>query len=188
MIARLLKDKGVLEYQAAAAELRARFPEARCLLLGGEDARNPSRLDSTELAALRSSPDITLLAECDDVRAIITEADVLVLPSYREGLPRSLLEGGAMGRALIATDVPGCRDVVERGMNGLLVEPRNAASLAGAMLQLAADPPMILTFGANARRIVVERFDEQIVIDNTLASYRELFQRHLRDAKSTAPD
>ncbi|HEU4780029.1 MAG TPA: glycosyltransferase family 4 protein [Steroidobacteraceae bacterium] len=186
MIARLLKDKGVLEYQAAAAELRARFPDARCLLLGGEDARNPSRLDSTELAVLRSSPDITLLAECDDVRAIIAEADVLVLPSYREGLPRSLLEGGAMGRALIATDVPGCRDVVEPGMNGLLVERGNAASLAGAMLQMAADPRMILTFGANAHRIVTERFDEQNVIDNALASYRELLERHLRDAKSAA--
>jgi|SRR5882672_3643030 len=186
MIARLLKDKGVLEYQAAAAEVRARFAGARCLLLGGEDPRNPSKLDPTELTALRSSPDITLLPECDDVRAVIAEADVLVLPSYREGLPRSLLEGGAMGRALIATDVPGCRDVVEPGMNGLLVERGNAASLAGAMLQLAADPRMIARFGASARRVVAERFDEQTVIDNTLASYRELLERHSRDAKSAA--
>jgi glycosyltransferase involved in cell wall biosynthesis len=186
MIARLLKDKGVLEYQAAAARVRSQFPEARCLLLGGEDARNPSRLSPDELVKLRSSSDITLLAERDDVRAVITEADVLVLPSYREGLPRSLLEGGAMGRALVATDVPGCRDVVEEGVNGLLVERGNAASLASAMLRLAAEPSMIAAFGANARRGIAERFDERIVIDSTLASYRELLDKHSRDAKSAA--
>jgi glycosyltransferase involved in cell wall biosynthesis len=105
MIGRLLKDKGVLEYQAAAAKLRARHPAARCWLLGGEDSRNPSKLDPDEISALRASPDISLLEERDDVRPVIAEADVIVLPSYREGLPRSLLEGGAMGRALVATDV-----------------------------------------------------------------------------------
>src|SRR4029077_2663014 len=117
MIARLLRDKGVLEYCAAAKTLRGRFPDARCLLLGGEDPRNPSRLTPVELVQLKDSPDIELLGEVDDVRSIIASADVVVLPSYREGLPRSLLEGGAMGRALIATDVPGCSEVVQHEKN-----------------------------------------------------------------------
>jgi glycosyltransferase involved in cell wall biosynthesis len=177
MIARLLKDKGVLEYQAAAALLRQRHPQARCLLLGAEDERNPSRLNTEELAALRASHDLTLLGERDDVRPVIAEADVMVLPSYREGLPRSLLEGGAMGRALIATNVPGCRDVVEPGVNGLLVERADAASLAGAMIKLADDVAAIAAFGSGARKGIAERFDERQVIGNTLATYRELLAR-----------
>jgi glycosyltransferase involved in cell wall biosynthesis len=178
MIGRLLKDKGVLEYQAAAASLRARHPEARCWLLGGEDARNPSKLGADELRALRASPDITLLEERDDVRPVISEADVMVLPSYREGLPRSLLEGGAMGRALIATDVSGCRDVVVPGENGLLVERGNAEALAQAMIRLAGDHAAIAVFGARARELVAERFDECKVIVNTLTTYRELMAGH----------
>ncbi len=181
MIARLLKDKGVLEYQAAAETLRAVHPEARCWLLGGEDDRNPSRLDAAELAALRASPHVTLLSERDDVRPVISDADVMVLPSYREGLPRSLLEGGAMGRALIATDVPGCRDVVEPGVNGLLVERGSARSLADAMLKLAADVGAITAFGANAQERIAERFDERKVIADTLATYRELLAGNSRD-------
>jgi glycosyltransferase involved in cell wall biosynthesis len=178
MIGRLLRDKGVLEYQAAAARLRAQHPQARCWLLGGEDARNPSKLGADELRALRASPDITLLEERDDVRPVIAEADVVVLPSYREGLPRSLLEGGAMGRALIATDVSGCRDVVVPEKNGLLVERGNAESLAQAMMRLAGHPGTIAAFGARAREFVVERFDERKVIVNTLTTYRELMAGH----------
>jgi glycosyltransferase involved in cell wall biosynthesis len=186
MIGRLLKDKGTLEFQEAAAIVRRQFPQARFLLLGGEDPRNPSRLLESELVSLRCSPNVQLLSEREDVRSVIAESDVVVLPSYREGLPRSLLEGAAMGRALIATDVPGCRDVVEPGVNGLLVARADAMSLAGAMLHLAHSPQAIEAMGARARTLVVERFDEQKVIDNTLATYRELLAIHARDAKSTA--
>jgi glycosyltransferase involved in cell wall biosynthesis len=143
-------------------------------LLGGEDSRNPSKLDPDEISALRASPDISLLEERDDVRPVIAEADVIVLPSYREGLPRSLLEGGAMGRALVATDVSGCRDVVTNGENGLLVARGDAESLAGAMIRLADDSAEIAAFGGRARESVVARFDERKVIVNTLTTYREL--------------
>jgi len=186
MIGRLLRDKGIVEFQTAATLLRARFPAARCLLLGGEDPRNPSKLDAAEIAALRGTPGLIVLEECDDVRPVIAGADVLVLPSYREGLPRSLLEGAAMGRALIATDVPGCRDVVEHNKNGLLVARADAASLADAMLRLTKEPQLIATFGAAARKLVEDRFDEQKVIDNTLATYRKLLASNSRNAKSTA--
>jgi glycosyltransferase involved in cell wall biosynthesis len=174
MIARLLRDKGVLEYLQAAAVVRARHPGARFWLLGGEDARNPSRLDPDQLRAIRESPDIKLLEERADVRPVIAEADVMVLPSYREGLPRSLLEGGAMGRALIATDVSGCRDVVIPGENGLLVERGSAESLAKAMIRLADEPGAIGVMGARAHDFVALRFDERNVIVNTLDTYREL--------------
>jgi len=186
MIARLLRDKGVLEYCAAAKVLRGRFPEARCLLLGGEDPRNPSRLTPAELVQLKDSPDIELLGEVDDVRPIIASADVVVLPSYREGLPRSLLEGGAMGRALIATDVPGCSEVVQQEKNGLIVPRADADSLARAMVRLCENPSLIASFGTTARTDIEARFDEQKVIDNTLATYRRLFQANAKGPSETA--
>jgi len=176
MIGRLLRDKGVLEYQAAASIVRAKFPGARCLLLGGEDARNPSRLTATELASLRNSPDVELLDETDDVRPVIARADVMVLPSYREGLPRSLLEGAAMGRALIATDVPGCMDVVRHGKNGFLVRIADADSLAQTMIGFCEDHALIAACAAAAIVDVNERFDEQRVIDNTLLTYQRLLE------------
>ena len=186
MIARLLRDKGVLEYCAAARQLRRHCPGARCLLLGGEDPRNPSRLTPQELAQLKASPEIELLGEVDDVRPIISRADVVVLPSYREGLPRSLLEGGAMGRALIATDVPGCSEVVQHERNGLIVPRADAESFARAMVRLCENPSLIASYGSTARTDIETRFDEQKVIDNTLATYRRLFQENAKGRSETA--
>lgn len=185
LIARLLKDKGVVEFQAAASRVRAKYPAVRCILLGGEDRRNPSALDNDQTAALRASPDVELLGEVDDVRPIIAQADVVVLPSYREGLPRSLLEGGAMGRALIATDVPGCRDVVTHDVTGLIVRVADAASLADAMERLVNDPQLIRRLGAQARVDIAARFDENKVISNTLETYRRLMSIHARDRTPT---
>lgn len=176
MIGRLLRDKGVLEYQQAASVVRAKFPGVRCLLLGGVDPRNPSALTPEELASLGGSRDVELIAEVSDVRPVIARADAVVLPSYREGLPRSLLEGGAMGRALIATDVPGCNEVVREGVNGFLVRMADPSSLADAMLRLCEDVSLIAALGASARDDIVRRFDEQLVIDNTLATYRHLLE------------
>jgi len=187
MIGRLLRDKGVLEYLEAARRVRARIPGARCLLLGGEDLRNPSRLTVDELGKLRGSPDVELLAEVDDVRPVIARADVVVLPSYREGLPRSLLEGGAMGRALIATDVPGCRDVVVHERNGLLVPRADSEALAAAMIQLGENHVSIAAMGAAARADIEARFDEQRVIDNTLATYQLLYTDNAQIAPETPP-
>ena len=150
-------------------------------MLGGEDLRNPSRLSPAELTRLRASPHIELLAEVDDVRPVIARADVVVLPSYREGLPRSLLEGGAMGRALIVTDVPGCADVVVHERNGLIVRRADAASLADAMHRLCEKPPLIAVYGEAARTEIEARFDEQKVIDNTLATYRRLLEENAKN-------
>lgn len=176
MIARLLNEKGVREYMSAAENLNARHPHVRFGLVGGADARNPSSLSPAEVATLQNSQSIDWVDEVDDVRPHIALADVIVLPSYREGLPRSLLEAGAMGRALIATDVPGCREVVRDQWNGYLVAPANAEALAQAMEKFIAQPDRIADFGARSRSLVSERFDERGVIDQTLAAYAELYE------------
>lgn len=186
MIARLIREKGVREFLEAAAAVKQRYPDVEFSLLGGEDPRNPSALDPAEMRALRSSQVVRWLGETDDVRSHIAAADAVVLPSYREGLPRVLLEAGAMGRAAIATDVVGCRDVVVPDVTGLLVPPMDAAALAAAICRLVEHPQALVTMGAAARARVVENFDEQAVIATTLAGYRRLIAARGTDA-DTAP-
>jgi glycosyltransferase involved in cell wall biosynthesis len=145
--------------------------------LGGVDSRNPTGLLPDEITELRGSNCVQWIDEVADVRPYLEAADIVVLPSYREGLPRSLLEGAAMGRALIATDVPGCRDVVTDD-NGYLVPVQNADALAQAMLKFVNDVPSVALRGAAARDFVSKHFDESRVIEQTLATYRDLL--HLK--------
>lgn len=173
MIGRLLVEKGVREFAAAVREVRARFPSARFALIGGSDSRNPSALPEGELAALRSEGGIEWIGEVADVRPYIEAADVVVLPSYREGLPRALLEAAAMGRALIATDAPGCRDVVRDGINGYLVPVADSHALAAAMLRYLDDPALVGAHGAQARKIAEQGFDEGVVISRFITAYRD---------------
>ena len=105
---------------------------------------------------------------------LLAETDVFVLPSYREGLPRSLIEAGACGLALVATDVPGCRDVITNGQDGLLVPSRDSTALAAAISRLVTDSDLALKLGAAARQRVLRSFDENIVIKQTLSVYEEL--------------
>jgi glycosyltransferase involved in cell wall biosynthesis len=176
MIARLLREKGVLEYLEAARTLKQIEPRVRLRLLGGTDPRNPSSLDPQQLRELRASPDLTCIEEVDDVRPHIESADIVVLPSYREGLPRALLEAAAMGRPLVATAVAGCRDVVEDGLNGYLVPVADAQALAMAVAKLASDPQRMATMGRHSRRRAEQRFDERLVIHRTLKTYEELLR------------
>jgi glycosyltransferase involved in cell wall biosynthesis len=164
-VARLLRDKGVVEYVEAARSLRAALPGARFQLLGPIDEGNRTAISRAELDNWVKEGVIEYLGTTDDVRPFLAAASAIVLPSYREGMPRSLLEGGAMARPLIAADVPGCRDVVEDGVNGYLCTVRNARSLAGAMRRLAGLPAAKrLAMGEAARRKVQERFSEEFVI------------------------
>ena len=166
LISRLLADKGVREFVEAARMTRTKFPEARFQLLGGLDPDNTTAIAEPELAQWIEEGIVEYLGPTDDVRPFIADADAIVLPSYREGLPRSLLEGGAMARALIATDVPGCREIVKDGVSGLLCEVRNAASLADAMARFAAmDVDGRRKLGEAARRRVESEYDERLVIE-----------------------
>lgn len=163
MIARLLKEKGVREYAAAAGELRRRHPQVRCLLVGPFD-EHPSAVSPAELDGWVRAGAIEYLGQLGDIRPAMASAGIYVLPSfYREGIPRSILEALSMGRAVITTDSPGCRETVVHGDNGLLVEPRSVPSLLAAMEQLALDPARVARMGAASRRLAEQRFDVHAV-------------------------
>lgn len=164
-IGRLLRDKGVGEFVEAARQLRSALPDARFRLLGPIDEGNRTAIRQSELDSWVADG-IEYLGTVEDVRSHIAAATAVVLPSYREGLPRSLLEAAAMARPLIAADVPGCRDVVEHGLNGYLCRVRDAVSLASTMRRLAnLSPQERLAMGQAARRKVQDEFSEELVIE-----------------------
>lgn len=158
MIARLLGDKGVREYVAAARLVRARHPEAVFGLVGWID-ENPSAISQQELDAWQAEGVIRYLGKLEDVRPAIADCSVYVLPSYREGTPRTVLEAMAMGRAIITTDAPGCRETVIDGDNGLLVPVKAVAELAAAMLRFVEEPGLAAQMGSRSRRIAEEKYD-----------------------------
>ncbi len=158
MIARLLRDKGLHEYIEAAGRVRSTHPAVTFGLLGPLDP-NPEGITARDLERIGTEGVVEYLGVATDVRPHIAAAHVIVLPSYREGTPRSLLEGMAMARPVLTTDVPGCRGTVEPGRNGLLVPARDAAALADGMTELLADPDRLAAMGAESRRIAEERYD-----------------------------
>jgi glycosyltransferase involved in cell wall biosynthesis len=171
LIARMLSDKGITEFARAAALLAGRGKDAEAVLLGGIDTGNRTAISEEELAAWAAEGHIRYFGSAEDVRPEIAAADCVVLPSYREGTPRTLLEAAAMGKPLIATDVPGCRQAVDHGSNGLLCAVRDPESLADAMEEvMALTPEARRAMGAASRRLAEERFDQQLVIDAYLGS------------------
>lgn len=166
LIARLLRDKGVVEFAEAARSLRDRLPGARFVLLGPLGADNRSAIPAATVDGWVRDGIVAHHPPVDDVRPLIAGADCVVLPSYREGTPRTLLEAAAMGRPLIATDVPGCRSVVDDGATGLLCTVRDAGSLAAAMARMAAMPAADRAAMGRAGRAKMEReYDQAIVVD-----------------------
>jgi len=166
LIARLLWDKGVGEYVEAARRVKARESRARFLLLGFLDVENRTAVPRETVEEWKREGIVFYLGQTDDVRPHIAAADCVVLPSYREGTPRSLLEAAAMARPLIATDVPGCREVVDDGINGWLCKAKNAEDLADKMLRfIAASQEQRLEMGRQSRLKAEREFDERVVID-----------------------
>jgi glycosyltransferase involved in cell wall biosynthesis len=175
LVARLLKDKGVYEFVEAARLLKTSYPLAEFTLLGFKDAQNPNAVAEEQLASWQANGLVTYWGSSADVREHLALADCVVLPSYREGTPRTLLEAAAMGRPLVATDVPGCREVVRHGFNGLLCRPRDSQDLADQMKVILQMPAAkLVQMGLAGRRLVEERFDEQLVIDAYLQALAEL--------------
>lgn len=168
-IGRLIRDKGIAEYIEAATVVRREFPQVRCRVVGPLDS-NPSSLTQQEIDAAQAGGAIEYLGALRDVRPALREAHVLVLPSYREGTPRTVLEAMATGRPALTTDAPGCRETVEHDVSGWLVPPRDAAALAQAMLGLCRAPAEVLRqAGTRARRRAEEVYDvrkvNQVLID-----------------------
>lgn len=170
MIARLLRDKGVVEFVDAARRVKARHPKARFQLLGAVGSENRSAIGRETLDAWVAEGVVEYLCTTNDVRPAITAANCVVLPSYREGAPRTLIEAAAMARPLIATDVPGCRAVVDRDVSGFLCNVKSAESLADSMERfLALTPEAQRAMGAAGRTKMEREFDQRLVVD----AYRE---------------
>lgn len=166
MIARLLRDKGVLEFVEAARRVKARNPRVRFKLLGAIGSENRSAIDRPTVDAWAAEGVVEYLGTTADVRPVIAAASCVVLPSYREGAPRTLIEAAAMARPLIATDVPGCRAVVDRNVSGFLCDVRNAESLAAAMESfLDLSPEAQQAMGAAGRAKMEGEFDQALVVD-----------------------
>ncbi|WP_379923598.1 glycosyltransferase family 4 protein [Erythrobacter sp. R86502] len=164
MIGRLMRDKGVLEYAKAAAIVVAQHPDSRFALIGRPELSNPTGMNAADLVSLKSEYPIELIDETDDVPSFLRQAHVFVLPTYyREGLPRTILEALAAGRAVITTDTPGCRDAVKDEFNGFLVPPRDAESLAVAMMRLVEDRELLAVMADRSRELAETVYDVKLV-------------------------
>lgn len=169
LVARLLRDKGVVEYANAAQIVRKRRPDVRFRLLGFLDVANRTAVDRVTVESWVREGVIDYLGETGDVRPHLAAASAVVLPSYREGMPRSLLEAAAMGKPLIATDVPGCTEIARAGKNAILCKVRDSRSLADAMLaMLALSPSERAAMGAKSRAIAEAEFDTEVVEERYL--------------------
>lgn len=171
---RMIWDKGVGEFVEAARLLHALGVHARFVLVGESDSENPVAISDGQLAEWRDSGVVEWWGRREDMPEVFAQSSVVCLPSYREGLPKVLLEAAACGRPMITTDVPGCREVVINGYNGLLVPPRNAAALAASIRRLIEDPEQRLRMGERGRELVEAEFSDDKVVQQTLAVYREL--------------
>jgi glycosyltransferase involved in cell wall biosynthesis len=158
LIARLLGDKGIREYVEAASIVKSQYRDVNFSLVGWIDD-NPDSVHKDELERWIDSGDIEFLGRLEDVKTAIADCSVYVLPSYREGTPRTVLEAMAMGRPVITTDAPGCRETVSHGDNGFLVPVRAVDELAQAMLKFVDQPELITRMGARSRQIAEEKYD-----------------------------
>jgi glycosyltransferase involved in cell wall biosynthesis len=173
MIARLMRDKGLKEFVEAARTVRAAHPEARFHLLGKFEDANPTGVSRAELDEWLQEGAVTYLGATDDVRPYLAEATAFVLPSfYREGLPRTILEAMACGRAIVTTDMPGCRDPIEEGENGFLVRPQDSQDLAAALLRFIEEPELAERMGKASRRIAEAKYDVRLVNAQLLSEMR----------------
>jgi glycosyltransferase involved in cell wall biosynthesis len=172
--ARMLRDKGVVEFATAAKLLLSRGHAATFVLAGMIDEANPASLQQAELAELSRETGVEWLGHVRDVPALYRSAHVICLPSYREGLPKALIEACAASRPIVTTDVTGCREVVTDGVNGLLVKVRDAEALAAGLQRLLGDADLRVRLGAAGRQRAVVEFDVRAVVRATLDLYKEM--------------
>lgn len=174
MVARMLKDKGVREF-VEAARLAAGQPKGlRWVLAGSPDPGNPASVTEQELLGWQDEGVVTWLGEQHDINGLYRDSHIAVLPSYREGLPKSLIEAAACGRAVVTTDVPGCRDAIEPGLTGLLVPARDAKALCEAVQRLAGDTELRVSMGQAGRKLAEEAFDIREVVRRHVEIYQAL--------------
>lgn len=176
-VGRLLDDKGIRTLIAAHDLLAAQGVTLRLLVAGDADPANPASIPASEMELWKKKPGVEMLGHVADIGAVWKHAHVAVLPSRREGLPKSLLEAAACGRPIVATDVPGCREIARAGVNALLVPPDDVPALAAAIRQLAGDAALRRRFGEAGRRMVEAEFSSETIGEQTVALYDRLLGR-----------
>lgn len=184
-VGRMLLDKGVRELVEAAELLKARKCIAQVVLVGPTDRANPRTMDDRTLAEWNAEGTIRWLGPRTDIPKVWAESTIAVLPSYREGLPKSLLEAAACGLPLVATDVPGCRELVRHEVDGLLVPPRDPRALADAIERLLDAPELRARYGGSARERVIAEFSQEVIVGQTLAVYEALLGRPPTEAQDS---
>ena len=174
--ARMLSNKGVTEFYEAARSLKSRGVEARFVLVGRTDPASPAAISAKQLETWVATGIIEWRGHCDDMPEVYRNANIVCLPSYREGIPKALLEAAASGRAIVATDVPGCREVVRPRVNGLLVPPRDSLALAEALQTLILNPDLRRNMGIEGREIAIKKFSAPRIIGELLKLYDSLIE------------
>jgi len=173
-VGRLLDDKGIRTLIAAHDILMRQGIAVRLLVAGDGDPANPASIPASEVRQWKDKPGLEILGHVSDIETVWMRAHIAVLPSRREGLPKSLLEAAACGRPIVATDVPGCREIARQDVNALLVPPDNAAALADAIKRLTGDDALRRRFGEAGRRMVEAEFSSEKVGEQTVALYNRL--------------
>ena len=176
MVSRLLRDKGVQEFTDAAKLVNARESTVQFVLVGDVDDGNPTSLTTEQLTELQKSRDVTWLGARTDISDLLAASHVACLPSYREGLPKSLIEAASAGRPIVTTDVPGCREVVTHMVNGLLVQPRDVTALASAIEKLVNDPKLRQSMGKENRHKAESEYANEIIIAQTHGVYDSFYK------------
>lgn len=177
LASRMLWDKGVKEFVEAAAKLKNLGIDARFILVGDTDPHNPSAIPNEQLNLWHTKKMIEWWRRRDDMPAVFGQSHIVCLPSYREGLPKVLIEAASCGRPIVTTDTPGCREVVRNEENGLLIPVRNAAALADALQLLIEKPELRKKMGTKGREIAVNEFAVEKVISETMVVYGELLEQ-----------
>ena len=170
MVARLLKSKGIQEFAEAAITLKSRYPNAAFRVVGSFDEGHPDSVTPEEIEAIESKDAVRFWGWTNDVRKELQNCSVFVLPSYREGLPRSVLEAMSVGRAIVTCDVPGCRETVQEGENGFLVSPRDAVALSKAMEKFLKHPDWIVQMGQKSRQVCVSSFESSTIAQSMVSA------------------
>jgi len=174
LASRMLWDKGVGEFVEAAKILKQEGIEARFVLVGENDSENPASISNSQLNEWNELDTVEWWGEKTDMHKVLVQSSIVCLPSYREGLPKVLLEATSCGRPIIATDVPGCREIVHNGENGILVPLKNSIALASAIKELINNHEKRKSMGMNGRRLVESEFSDEIVVNLTKNVYQEL--------------
>lgn len=172
LVGRLLRAKGVAEYVEAASIVRKTIPDVLFQIAGDKDPGNPDKIEDNVIHAWNQAKNVEFLGHRDDMHNLLNQVDLVVLPSYREGMSRALIEAAACGLPLVASDVPGCREIVRHGVNGVLVPIKNSQALADAIMTLLRDDQLRDRMGKMSRKIACEEFSDKRVIAETLDVYR----------------